>query len=110
MHLELRLFGRTVELSTKAVPPLHGLSSNGGWPVGREGFTGAWQRDITVNAATALSYSAVYACVSLIAADIAKLCLRLVEQDANGIWTETDSPSFSPVLRKPNRYQTIVKF
>jgi hypothetical protein len=111
MHLELQLFGRKVELSAKALPALHGLSSNGGWwPVVREAFTGAWQRDITVNASTALSYSAVYACVSLIAADIAKLCLRLVEQDADGIWTETDSPSFSPVLRKPNRYQTITKF
>jgi HK97 family phage portal protein len=110
MHLELRLFGRKVELSTKALPPLHGLSRSGWWPVVREAFTGAWQRDITVNASTALSYSAVYACVSLIAADIAKLCLRLVVQDADGIWTETDSPSFSPVLRKPNRYQTITKF
>jgi HK97 family phage portal protein len=33
-----------------------------------------------------------------------------VEEDEDGIWTETESPAFSPVLRKPNRYQTIVKF
>jgi HK97 family phage portal protein len=36
--------------------------------------------------------------------------LRLVQKDANGIWTETENPAFSPVLRKPNRYQTRIKF
>jgi HK97 family phage portal protein len=33
-----------------------------------------------------------------------------VEQDEDGIWNETTSPAFSPVLRKPNRYQTINKY
>ena len=75
-----------------------------------EPFSGAWQRNIEVNADTALSYSAVYACVTLIASDIGKLRLRLVQQDSNGIWTETENPAYSPVLRKPNRYQTRIKF
>lgn len=113
MEFGITLFGRRLELSTKALPPMHGLSpstSGGWWPIIRESTTGAWQQNIVVEASTALTYSAVYACVSLIAADIAKLCLRLVEQDSDGIWTESESPSFSPVLRKPNRYQNIVKF
>lgn len=113
MRVEFQVFGRKVELSTKALPPLAPLSpsSNGGWwPFIRESFTGAWQQNVTIDAGTALTYSAVYACVSLISADIAKLCLRLVQQDNDGIWTEVESPAFSPVLRKPNRYQTIVKF
>ena len=75
-----------------------------------EPFTGAWQRNIEVRADTALTYSAVYACITLIASDIGKLRLRLVQQDSNGIWTETENPAYSPVLRKPNRYQTRIKF
>ena len=53
---------------------------------------------------------AIYSCVTLIAADIGKLTLRLVQQDDDGIWTDATSAAFSPVLRKPNRYQTINKF
>lgn len=95
---------------TKALTlrPLNAAS--GWWPVIRESFTGAWQTNVEVRAEDVLSYSAVYACVSLIAGDIAKLCLRLVEKDASGIWSEVESPSFSPFLRKPNRYQSRVKF
>jgi HK97 family phage portal protein len=48
--------------------------------------------------------------VTLIASDIAKLQLRLVEQDDEGIWHETTNPAYSPVLRSPNRYQTTIKF
>jgi HK97 family phage portal protein len=80
------------------------------WPVIRESFTGAWQQNVVLRPDTVLSYFAVFACVSLIAGDIAKLTLRLVVQDKDGIWEETSSPSFSPVLRKPNRYQTVAKF
>lgn len=103
---------KTLELQQKAlVPQLSGLSSRGGWwSWVREPFTGAWQQNAEIRADTVLTYFAVFACVTLIASDIAKLCLRLVEKDKDGIWTETDSPSFSPVLRKPNRYQTTSKF
>jgi HK97 family phage portal protein len=114
MEFGLTLFGRTLKLSTKAAPPLRSLSpsANGWWPWGviRESFTGAWQNNVEVRADTALSYYAVYSCIRLITTDVGKLCLRLVEQDEHGVWTETDSPAFSPVLRKPNRYQTINKF
>ena len=96
---------------TKALPPLQSLSGRGGWwSIIREPFMGAWQRNLEVNQDTVLTYSAVFACVTLIAADIAKLALRLVEKDDDGIWTETTSPAFTPLLRKPNRYQTRVKF
>src|SRR4029450_11320664 len=55
-------------------------------------------------------FSAVWACVTLIAADIAKLWINLVTYDDQGIATVTESPAFSPVLRKPNHFQTRVKF
>jgi HK97 family phage portal protein len=86
-------------------------NGSGGWyPVVREPSTGAWQRNEELRSDSVLSYSAVFACVTLIASDIAKLGLRLVEQDDHGIWTPADVPAFSPVLRKPNRYQTRIKF
>jgi HK97 family phage portal protein len=85
----------------------------GGWyPVVRESYTGAWQQNVTLTADSVLSYAPVYACVTLIAQDIAKMRLRLVEQDddAGDVWLPTTNPAYSPVLRKPNRYQTVVKF
>lgn len=92
----------------RAVSPVR---ATGGWyPLIREPYTGAWQQDAEITDDTALSYWAVFACTTLIAGDIAKLRLRLVEQDEEGIWSETNNPAFSPVLRKPNRYETIVKF
>ena len=110
----MRLGPFEIALRKKALPPLKPLtpSANGWWPWGviRESFTGAWQANVEIRAETALSYYAVYACLRLITTDIGKLCLRLVEQEASGVWSETESPSFSPVLRKPNRFQTINKF
>jgi HK97 family phage portal protein len=75
-----------------------------------EPYAGAWQRNEEINADTVMANPAVYACCSMIAQDIAKCRLRLVSLDADGIWNETDSPSFSPVLRKPNAYQHTVSF
>jgi HK97 family phage portal protein len=86
-------------------------AGSGGWfPIVREPFTGAWQRNLEWQSADVLSYSAVYACVTLIARDIGKLRIKLVAQDEEGIWEETENPAFSPVLKKPNRYQTRIKF
>ncbi|HMJ83670.1 MAG TPA: phage portal protein [Vicinamibacterales bacterium] len=83
----------------------------GWWPVTvREPYTGAWQQNVEIRADTALSNPVVFRCVSLISTDVAKLRLRLVQIDDDGIWTEATSPAFSPVLRVPNRYQTIQLF
>ena len=85
-------------------------SGSWGWPAIRESFTGAWQRGIIARPETVLNYHAVYSCVTLIASDIGKLRVKLVEQGPGGIWSETTSPAFSPVLTKPNRYQTRIQF
>ena len=79
-------------------------------PIVREPYTGAWQNNDELRLETALANPVVFRCVSLIASDIGKLPLRLVAVDANGIWHETTSPAFSPVLRMPNRYQTPAQF
>lgn len=110
MDLSLTLFGRQIELRTKALQ-LQSLSGRGGWwNVIRESYTGAWQSNVEVRAENVLAYSAVFACVTLIASDIAKLGLWLVEEDSHGMWSRTESAAFSPVLRKPNRYSTRIKF
>jgi HK97 family phage portal protein len=102
---------RTLRETLTPVPSGAASRGSGGWiPVIREPSTGAWQQNLEIRADTALSYYAVFACVTLISADIGKLRLRLVSQDGTGIWTETTNPAYSPVLRKPNRYQTTGKF
>ncbi len=85
-------------------------SSSGWYPLIREPFSGAWQRNMEMRRETVLTYHAIYSCVTLVASDVSKCCIRLVEEDRDGIWNEVDSPSFSPVLRKPNHFQNRIKF
>jgi HK97 family phage portal protein len=105
----MRIFG--MELTVKRAPMAPPSPQGGGWlPLIREPFTGAWQANLEWKNPTVLAHYAVYACVTLIANDIGKLRQRLMELDDNGIWKETASPSFSPVLRKPNGYQNHIQF
>lgn len=78
-----------------------------------EAWPGSWQAGIqTESTPNILRFSAVYACIALIASDVSKLCMRLMELQGD-IWREVDgkrdSP-FLPLLRKPNHYQTAVQF
>jgi HK97 family phage portal protein len=109
----MNLFGFNISRSSglsAGAPPPTAATGGGWWPVVRESFAGAWQQNVDVVSDNVLAYFAVFACITLIAADIGKLTLRLVAKDGDGIWNETDNPAFSPVLKKPNRYQTINKF
>jgi HK97 family phage portal protein len=106
----MRIFGLPIpftgEKALESVP-----QGRGGWfPIIREPFAGAWQRNMEINADTASSFHADFACKTLIARDIAKLRVKLAEKDANNIWSETTNPAFSPVLRRPNDYQTRNQF
>ena len=89
-----------------------GMPGGGGWwpIIIREPFSGAWQKNREIAPETALAYHAVYACVTLISADIGKLGVRLMHRDTDDIWSEGHNPAFSPVLRKPNRFQTHIQF
>lgn len=99
---------KSVEKRAPMSPP--GTGMGGWWPMIKEPYSGAWQKNDTWTNETVLAHYAVYACVTLISNDIGKLRQRLMELDANGIWKETASPSFSPVLKKPNNYQNHVQF
>ncbi len=105
----LKVFG--LEITRKAsLPPLSSVDNRGGWwPIIRESFAGAWQQNVTVDTTTVLSFAALYSCITLIAGDVAKMRIKLMEQK-NGFWVETVNPAYSPVLRKPNHYQTWFQF
>jgi HK97 family phage portal protein len=111
--LIVKLFGYEIR-RTKSIPqptlPVSTWGSGGWFNVIRESFTGAWQRNVEIRTEFVLTYHAVYACVTLIASDISKLRIRLMQQDNDGIWNEIEAAAFSPVLRKPNRYQNRIKF
>ena len=111
MRISLEITG-----SSKAVPPaaLQPVASNGWWGnwfgTILESFSGAWQRNVEVRLENVLSFSTVYACVTLITSDIGKMHLRYIEKDDDDVWSERENAAFSPLLRKPNRYQTRQKF
>jgi HK97 family phage portal protein len=69
-----------------------------------------WQADTKFSDDDILAFTPVYSCITLIASDIGKICLRLMSKDSSGIWEETTSPAFSPLLRKPNHFQTRQQF
>lgn len=79
-----------------------------GWKV-LEPFAGAWQRNIEYKRQDVLAFHAVFACVSLIASDIAKLRLNLVRRDSNGIWSTVPYGDYK-FLERPNGYQNRIQF
>ena len=78
----------------------------------RESYPGAWQNGVTVETPkNILAFSAVYACISLIANDVSKMCLQLMHEADSGVDEEVSiSSPYARVLRKPNAYQTRIQF
>lgn len=72
---------------------------------------GSWQKDLQISDETALAFFAVFSCVTLIASDVAKIDPELRKYDeAAKVAVEAESSAFSPVLRKPNTFQTWQQF
>jgi HK97 family phage portal protein len=91
---------------------LSGVDSTRGWfrIFGSSDFeTGSWQQDREFTNDDVATYGPTYSCMTLIAGDVGKICLRLMALE-QGVWAETTSPAFSPVLRKPNHFQTRQQF
>jgi len=81
------------------------------WPVVQEPYTGAWQNNDPLTTESALCNPSVFGTISRISEDISKIAPPLLlERDANGFWIETTNPAYSPVLRRPNSYQTAQQF
>lgn len=83
----------------------------GWWPWIREPYAGAWQRNDEWTVDMVLQHPTVFACITQIAGDFAKLRPKLVQLEPGDIWTEVTAQSpFHPVLRKPNRFQNHIQF
>jgi HK97 family phage portal protein len=96
----------------KAAPQnLSSVNSQGGWwPLVREPYAGAWQQNVTIDVTTVLSHPALFACATLIASDVAKMRLKLVQQRMPGLWVEAENVAYGSVIRKPNHYQNRIQF
>lgn len=112
LGLEVRRATRTkaVESLTRPGTLLQSVDgSRSWWPIVRESYAGAWQSNIEVTVGNVTTHPTLFACITLIASTVAKLRLRLV-QETGGVWVETASPAFSPVLRRPNHFQHPQQF
>jgi HK97 family phage portal protein len=100
-------------VSKAAIPsPALAPATGGWWPMTwiREAFSGAWQRNIATPVADVMTFGAVFSCITLIATDIAKMHLGLVEEQSDGTAKRVKNPAYSPVLKKPNHYQNRIMF
>lgn len=103
----MKIFGIQI---TKAVTQPVSDNRGGWWPIIREAATGNWQKNIEVSFDTVLANHAVFSCMTRIARDVAKLRVKLIAKDSDGIWTEISDKRHTPVLRKPNAFQTRNQF
>lgn len=104
----MKIFG--VEISVKkALSPVYGGLQNA-WRVISEPFAGAWQKNVEEKRGDLLTYPTLYACIFRISSDIGKLPFQLMERNGNGTYAKTSNPAYTPVLRKPNNYQTEGQF
>jgi len=99
------------EIATPQKKSLLSARSRGGWfPTVLEAFAGAWQRNIEINHDSVAAHHAVFACMTLIASDIAKLPLNFVVQDEDGIWNKSEKSEYLNLLDRPNHYQNRIQF
>lgn len=109
----MRIFGLDITRAKATAPTTTVVDGPRAWySMLREPWGGAWQGEVEAQRPRdLLSFSPVFACVTGIANDIAKLRLRIVEEDDSGICTPL--PATVPqtgVIRRPNHYQTQFQF
>ena len=103
----MKIFG--VQIGRRIEKALSSVGSSGWVRLISEPFTGAWQKNAEEKQGDLLCYPTLYACISRITQDVAKLPFKLM-QNNGGIWSEVDNPAYSRLLRKPNHYQTAQQF
>jgi phage portal protein BeeE len=112
----MQIFGRSIgwrsPLQITRTPTAYDpIRPGNGWrAVVREPYTGAWQQNVALTVDSPLSNPTAFSCITLIATDLGKLELRLVQDEGAGVWQPTTNPAYSPLLRRPNRYQIPPKF
>jgi len=108
----MKIFGLTIAREKRVPDSLNTV--DGGWRNGwkriLEPFSGAWQSNIEEKRGDLLTYPTLYACIYRISSDIGKLPFMLRQRRADGTYEEVENPAYSPVLRKPNSFQTAAQF
>lgn len=84
------------------------LSSRVGGLV-RDWYPGAWQSNKEMVIHKSETYYAVFACMTLIASDIAKLPIKTLRLQEDGTWKE-ESGQLAKLIRKPNEFQNRIQF
>lgn len=88
-------------------------ASSRGWRTVFDWRPGAWQQDdpfiSSGDRSDTMQSAVVYACIRLLAWDIAKLPAKVMRLVA-GIWEEADHQTFAALLRKPNYFQGWIDF
>lgn len=104
----MKLFGIEIRRTEKALHAVDGYRD--GWRRILEPFSGAWQQNVEEKQSTLLCYPTLYACLNRISSDIGKLPFMLMQRREDRIWRSVENPAYSPLLRKPNTYQTAQQF
>lgn len=106
----MKIFGLEL-FKQKALAPVDNRGS-GAWGWLGDIFPGSWQQNITINRDGVLANTTVFACITLIASDIAKLRWRIIKPSSvdPDIWVEDRSPAFNGLLKKPNQFQNHIQF
>lgn len=82
----------------------------GGWVSLFDSGERNFQTDIDVSIDSTLSYGTVFAVITMIAGDVSKCGLRLMQRGNGNVWEPVEVSTYSPTLRKPNHYQTRQQF
>lgn len=107
----MRIFGLEIKRAEKQLTPVADWRGGWGWKSRIvEPFPGAWQMNVEEKRADILCYPPLYACLNRISRDIGTLPILLQQEGRDGIWVNVENPAYSPVLRKPNHYQTAQQF
>jgi len=105
----MKILGFEITRAKAAPIPLTPAWQPAWFPIIREPYTGAWQRNEEITNTTITSFYAVFACLTLIASDISKLRVKFI-RNKNGVWVEDKSAAYDPVLRQPNKMQNSIQF
>lgn len=75
----------------------------------RDWYPGAWQNNQERVITKSEQYYAVFACMTLISGDIAKLPIKLLKKQDDDTWKEEGGP-LAKLILKPNDYQNRIQF
>lgn len=104
----MKIFGLKIGRS-KALSAVGGALRNG-WRVVSESFPGAWQKNVEETVGDLVTYPTLYSCLHRVSSDIGKLPFSVLKKEGTNVLIPADLPAISPVLERPNGFQTGAQF